>query len=486
MKRIKIMMVLIICAITIITMLLPLNMVEAAGNFSISKGSASLTTGETISISVTASDCAGQFTVSSSNSSVATVSTSSIWLDNSSTTITITAKSAGTASISIKAVDVTDTDLNDITGTKTCSITVSNPTPPPPTNTGSSSSGSSSSSSGSSNSGSSSSSSSKPSTGGSSSSNNKPTTGTTTTTKPKEEKKSNDATLKSLEIEGYELYPTFDTNTREYNIRVANDVTKVIVTPTVNHEKASFKIQGVEELLVGKNVVTIVVTAEDGSSSNYVINVTRDREGLNVEYIKFSYIDETGTKQELALNPEFSAEVFEYNLGTISHLISKLDVGVLANFAEANIEVEGNEQLVEGENTITVTVTMPSENEEEADEVLTYTIKLNKEAEPVVTVMGKIQNWFHDITGTVSIWFNENVYEILMGALILCSFALGGLSVYLVLAYKKYKLMLQKIGELTRLNNVEKINIVEKNKTDIPQMLEENKELEEKRKGRHF
>lgn len=478
MRIINIKMILIICVITIISMLLPLNVVEAAGNFSINKGSASLTTGGTTTITVTASNCAGQFTVSSSNSSVASVSTSSIWLDNSSTTITITAKSAGTATISIKAVDVTDTDLNDITGTKTCSVTVSNPTPPP-TNTGSSSSGSSSSSS-----------SSKPSTGSSgssSSSNNKKPSNNTTTTKPEEEKKSNDSTLKSLAVEGYELYPAFDINTREYNIRITNDITKVAIAPTVNHEKASYKIQGAtEELLVGKNVITVIVTAEDGSSSNYVINVTRDREGLNVKHIKFFYIDETGVKQELTLNPVFSSGVFEYDLGTISHLVSNLEADVLANFSEAKIEVSGNENLVEGENTITVTVTMPSESEEEADEVLTYTLKVNKEAEPVVTFMGRIQNWFNGMTGTVSTWFNENVHEILTGSLIVCSFALGGLSVYLISAYKKYKLMLQKVAELTRLNNTGTVKVAEEAKTDISQTIEENTEPEEKRRGRHF
>ena len=160
-------------------------------------------------------------------------------------------------------------------------------------------------------------------------------------------KKSNDSTLKSLAVEGYELYPAFDINTREYNIRITNDITKVAIAPTVNHEKASYKIQGAtEELLVGKNVITVIVTAEDGSSSNYVINVTRDREGLNVKHIKFFYIDETGVKQELTLNPVFSSGVFEYDLGTISHLISKLDVDVLANFAEAKIEVRTGNQIL--------------------------------------------------------------------------------------------------------------------------------------------
>lgn len=467
MKTINMKMILLICTITIISMLLPFSVVEAAGSFSINKSSASLTTGETTTITITASNCAGQFSISSSNTSVATVSTSSVWLDDSSTTITITTKGAGTATINIKAVDVTDTDLNDITGTRTCSITVSNPTPPP-TNTGGSSGGSSNTGGSSNN---------KPSNSGTS--NSKPSTGTTTT-KP-EPTKSNDSTLKALVIEGYEFNPVFEASTREYNLRVTNDITKITITPTVNNEKASYKIQGAtEDLTVGKNVITIVVTAEDGTSSNYVINVIRNREGLNVNHIKFFYIDEKGVKQELVLNPEFSADIFEYDLGTISHLVSSLNADILANFAEAKVEVIGNENLIEGANIITVTVTMISESEEETDEVLTYTIKVNKEAKPVVTFMGKIENWFNGITGTVSTWFKENVHQILTGSLMVCSFALGGLSVYLVTAYKKYKLMLQKIAELTKINNAEIVETTE--------ITEKNSEIDSeiKSKGRHF
>lgn len=476
MKTINIKLLIIICLISIISILLPLTIVEAAGSFSINKGSASLEKGGTTTITVTASNCAGQFTVSSSNPSVATVSTSSIWLDNNGTPITITAKSAGTATITITATDVTDTDLNDITGSKTCSVTVTNPAPPPPANTGSSTTGGSTN-----NKPSTSGNNSKPSNSGST--NSKPGAGTTTTTTKPEEKKSNDSTLKGLVIEGYELYPAFAASTREYNLRVTNDITKIKVVPTVNYEKASYKIEGAtEELIVGKNVITVVVTAEDGSTSNYVINVTRNREGLNVENIKLFYTDETGNKQELVLYPVFSSDVFEYTVDNLSHLINKLDFEVLANFEEAKIEITGNENLVEGENTITITVTMPSESEEEADEVLTYKIKVNKNAEPVVTLMGRIENWFNGITGTVSTWFSENVHEILTGSLIVCSFALGGLSVYLASAYKKYKLMLQKIAELTKINNAETIstteNTVGEPKTEI--------EPEIKPKGRHF
>lgn len=309
-------------------------------------------------------------------------------------------------------------------------------------------------------------------------------------TKP-EEPKSNDSTLKSLVVEGYELYPTFDANTREYNIRVTNDITKVTVVPTVNNSKASYKIEGAtEELLVGKNVITVVVTAEDGATSNYIINITRDREGLNVQYIKIYYTDEVGNRQELLLNPEFSTEIFEYTLNDLSYLISKLDVEVLANLEQAKIEITGNEELVEGTNTITITVTMPSESEEEEDEVLTYKITVNKEKEPVVTLMGRIKNWFNGITGTITTWYAENQYKIIMGALMLCSASLGGLSVYLIIDYKKYSMLVKKVAEITRMNN--SASRVAEAPVDLQpeqtKIEEKDQEVEDKIKsrGRHF
>ncbi|MGN1301918.1 MAG: cadherin-like beta sandwich domain-containing protein [Clostridia bacterium] len=478
MKKISIKILLLICLFSIISILLPLQ-IEAVGNFSISKSSASLTTGGTTTITVSASNCAGQFSISSSNSSVASVSTSSIWLDNSSDSITITAKGAGTATITISAIDVTDTDLNDVIGSKTCSITVSNPAPVTPTNPPSNNNSGSTNNNGSSNSSSNSGSSNKPS----------------NTTKP-EEPKSNDSTLKGLSIEGYELYPAFEANTREYNLRVTNDITKVTVLPTVNYSKASYKIEGaIEELQVGKNIITVVVTAEDGTTSNYVINVTREREGLNVQYIKIYYTDEAGNRQELLLNPEFNTEIFEYTLSDLSYLISKLEVEVLSNLEQAKIEITGNEELVEGPNTIVITVTMPSESEEEEDEVLTYKITVNKEKEPVVTLMGRIKNWFNGITGTVSTWFGENVYEILMGALGVSCVALAGLSIYLVMDYKKYKMIIEKVAEITRINNATTVNTgkaTNTNETTNQQILEEmqsnenEEEIEIKEKGKHF
>ena len=457
-----------------------------AASASISATKTTATIGDSVTITVNINAAAWNLKVTGSGVSGGSIVGYDPDGANTSTTKTysLSTSSAGTYTIYLTG-DVTDgsTDVNSGVSTSV-TVKVNNPEPvtptPPPTTTTKPSTGNSSS-----NGSSSSSNNTKPSTNTS-----KPSNNTTTTNPKEEEKKSNDSTLKGLVIEGYELYPSFDVNTREYNVKVANDITKVNVVPTVNHQKASYKIEGaIEELLVGKNVITVVVTAEDGSSSNYVINVTREREGLNVEYIKFFYTDEAGIKQELALSPTFSTEIFEYDLGIISHLISKLDVEVLANFEQAKIEVIGNDNLVEGENIITITITMPSESEEVEDEVLTYKVKVIKDAEPVVTLVGRIQNWFNGITGTISTWYTQNVYEIMMGALILCSFALGGLSVYLVFAYKKYKLILARIAEITRINNASFANASAREvKQDISQVIDgdTNVEVEEKREGKHF
>ena len=75
--------------------------VFAAGRFSLSKSSSSITEGKTDSFTINGSNATGRVDITSSNTSVATVSSSSKWLENNSTTVTITAKKAGTAKITV-------------------------------------------------------------------------------------------------------------------------------------------------------------------------------------------------------------------------------------------------------------------------------------------------------------------------------------------------------------------------------------------------
>ena len=94
-----------------------------------------------------------------------------------------------------------------------------------------------------------------------------------------------DATLSNLTLSDIG-FGTFDPETTSYTAEVANDVSEMTVTPTVNHSGASYTIEldGVEvttdgevELAVGGNVITIEVTAEDGETTlTYTVTITRE------------------------------------------------------------------------------------------------------------------------------------------------------------------------------------------------------------------
>ena len=97
---------------------------------------------------------------------------------------------------------------------------------------------------------------------------------------------STDATLRSLTLSGVD-FGTFDSSTTTYSGQVANSVTRTIVTPTVNHSGASYVIKlggvtdadGIVSLSVGSNIIAIVVTAADDSTTRiYNVKVTRTSE----------------------------------------------------------------------------------------------------------------------------------------------------------------------------------------------------------------
>ena len=89
-----------ICALIVIS-LIPLPVAEAA-NFTVSKTNVTLDAGKSTTITINASTHTGRVDIVSSNTNVAIVNENSLWVENNSKTITITAKSAGSAKITIK------------------------------------------------------------------------------------------------------------------------------------------------------------------------------------------------------------------------------------------------------------------------------------------------------------------------------------------------------------------------------------------------
>ena len=84
------------------------------------------------------------------------------------------------------------------------------------------------------------------------------------------------ANLSALTLSSGPLNPLFETNTKNYTTTVGNLVTSVIVTPAKADPNASLSISGGGALAVGSNTLTILVTAQDGSTTKtYTVIVTR-------------------------------------------------------------------------------------------------------------------------------------------------------------------------------------------------------------------
>lgn len=418
----------------------------AATSISISTSKSSVSPGESFTVTVSAKG-AGPVSATVSNGS----GSKTDFLDNNSFSFTCTAGSSGSVTIYASGT-LGDYDTGEDTSrsaSKTVSIVQ------PSSNTGGSSSGGSSS-------------------GGSTT--KKPTTNNTTTTKPaenKEEKKSTDSSLSALAVEEGTINPEFNKDVKEYAITVPNEITKINITATPTDSKATVSITEYEELQEGENAITISVTAEDGTTkTDYIIKVTRQRKELALEKLVIKYTNQNGEVIELPLAPEFISNIYEYSIQNLEYWIKALDIEALANIEGATIEIEGADSLHEGENIITITIknkiTIEPQEEgtelTEQEETKTYTIKFNRDAEP--TIIGKISNWFNGIFGGVSTWYTDNQGKVIFGALMLCIVALIGLSIYIIIDYKKYQELLAKIGKLNNLNNNETEATVENKKTE--------------------
>ncbi|MDQ3551994.1 MAG: cadherin-like beta sandwich domain-containing protein, partial [Bacteroidota bacterium] len=95
---------------------------------------------------------------------------------------------------------------------------------------------------------------------------------------------SSDANLSNLTISAGTLTPAFASGTTSYTASVANSVTSVDVTPTASNVNATITVNGTPTasgtvrnvaLSVGSNMITTIVTAQDGTTKTYTITIIR-------------------------------------------------------------------------------------------------------------------------------------------------------------------------------------------------------------------
>ncbi len=167
---------------------------------------------------------------------------------------------------------------------------------------------------------------------------------------------SDDATLSALNVDGYTISPAFSSSVTSYNVNVPFEATSVKVNATKNHNKANVIIKGMDNLQVGNNVITVEVTAENGTKKSYTINVTREEKQENPPEL-----DKDSTLKGLTVNTGTLSPVFNSNNSTytleVSDSVNSIDVNAIPNSDKAKVEISGNTNLKTGFNAVEVTVT---------------------------------------------------------------------------------------------------------------------------------
>ena len=211
-----------------------------------------------------------------------------------------------------------------------------------------------------------------------SSSSSSSSTGTTSSSSTSSGK-SNNANLSNLGIRPND-FTGFKPGTTTYNVTVPEDVESVEVYATASDSKATISGTGRKTLQNGANALNVVVTAEDGTTKTYTINVTREGTQEEQEEEETSEEEITEVKNglsnitigDLELSPSFKTDVYEYTVKYIGEDTS-LDIQTVATDPSYTVEILGNEELQEGENTITILV-----SDSEGNNVATYQITVNK------------------------------------------------------------------------------------------------------------
>ena len=196
-----------------------------------------------------------------------------------------------------------------------------------------------------------------------------------------EETKSSDATLKSLDVSGYTLSPKFSKNTTTYSMTVKNNIASLKVDAVPTDSKAKVTITGNSNWKVGVNPIKIKVTAEDGTTKVYTVNVTRkadtskpssdpktddEDEKSNDSYLKDIIISDG------IISPKFDKNKTEYSI-TVPYEVTKLNLDYIKSNDKATVKVRGNSDFKVGEvNTVTIDVTA------EDGSLRTYTINVTR------------------------------------------------------------------------------------------------------------
>ena len=170
--------------------------------------------------------------------------------------------------------------------------------------------------------------------------------------------------LKTLEVVGQTLSPSFSAGTTTYTVIVDATVSTVVLQATPEVSSSTVVGTGTKTLQTGVNTFNIDVTSEDNKTKTYVVIITKKASNDS----SLSSLSLTGG----SLNETFQKTLLNYT-ATVPNNITQVTVNATATSAAAkSVTGTGVVNLTTGDNTVNVVVTA------EDNTTTTYTIVITR------------------------------------------------------------------------------------------------------------
>lgn len=244
----------------------------------------------------------------------------------------------------------------------------------------------------------------------------------TTTQKPQEEPKKEEVkkgTIDTFYINGIKVKQYLNvTNKDSVSIKV-NTSTKEGATVYNSATKKSYKLKSGAstniQIVEGTNTLTITLdTGHKETRKIYsqkeevvepnVIEEKKEEVKVLLKSLAIKAVKDEEEKVDVSLTPEFSSEVYEYNILLDEDLadVTKLDIQAVPTSDDFKVEITGNDELKVGHNTVTITVKSKDEKT-----TTTYKIIVAKLAKVVPVVAEPVEEVQQEQEVVKPIWNRE-------------------------------------------------------------------------------
>ncbi|MGN1337145.1 MAG: cadherin-like beta sandwich domain-containing protein [Candidatus Coprovivens sp.] len=177
--------------------------------------------------------------------------------------------------------------------------------------------------------------------------------------------KSDNNYLSQLNIYNGELKQEFTKTKYNYDVEIPYEETSLDLSLILDDINSTYTVVDNNNFVVGNNIVKIIVTAQNGEIRTYTLNVLRK------EII--SALLENIEIENYMVSPEFNSYINDYSL-TINNETTQLNITPITLDKNATYTINGNENFVLGNNTVTIEVTSSNGIDKEI-----YTINVNRQ-----------------------------------------------------------------------------------------------------------